>query len=133
MTERPAVFTEDWRSCQRAHFQHVVASGDVQNERSLLRVLTKLGFSERELSDLRAAALNDREPDTANPAPVLRATLAEGEEMVEAAAASNSEAAELVVEPEDVDDILDYEFEDAEDIGEDSLEEEETPQLNLFE
>ena len=69
MTKRPEIFAREWRSSLRAHYQRVIQQGETQNERSLLRVLTQLNFSETELSELRAAAISGAPVEIAQPIP----------------------------------------------------------------
>ena len=76
MSERPPIFAEEWRRCLRAHYQEIVQQGDSQNERSLLKILNRLGFSDAELQDLRASALGAVSENCDNqtkPAPILSA------------------------------------------------------------
>jgi hypothetical protein len=49
-------FADDWRSCLRAHFIHVIRTNDVRTEPTLTGVLLKAGFSEAELRDLKLCA-----------------------------------------------------------------------------
>jgi hypothetical protein len=49
-------FDDEWRDCLRAHYIHVVRSGDTLTEPSLNRVLNQVGFSESELAELHVRA-----------------------------------------------------------------------------
>lgn len=71
MTERPQIFAKEWRACLSAHYQSVVAKSDAINERSLSAVLTHLNFTDEELNDLRAAAIQGLSTETGKPIPQL--------------------------------------------------------------
>lgn len=54
MTNNP--FREEWRDCLRAHYLHVIRSGDRVTEPSLQLVMLEAGFSQAELAELRVRA-----------------------------------------------------------------------------
>jgi hypothetical protein len=55
MTDQ-SVFSTDWRDCLREQYLHVIRTGDVTTEQSLLAVLNTLGFRDTELAELRVRA-----------------------------------------------------------------------------
>ena len=91
MTDRPEVFAKEWRSCLRAQYQRVVQQGETQNERSLLRVLTKLDFSETELEELRMAAIQGAPAEIAHSTPNLAGIRAETQASAAHAASVNDD------------------------------------------
>ncbi len=50
------VFADEWRACLRAHYMHVVRSGDHVTEPTLRVVMHSAGFSDDELAELRVRA-----------------------------------------------------------------------------
>jgi hypothetical protein len=52
----PSPFADDWRDCLRAHYQYVLRSSDTTTERTLVGVLQEVGFSDRELAELKVLA-----------------------------------------------------------------------------
>ncbi|SRR5258708_4773140 len=48
------LFEQDWRDCLRAHYVHVVSERDVVNEESLITVLRQTGFSDEDITAIRA-------------------------------------------------------------------------------
>jgi hypothetical protein len=54
MTINP--FDDEWRDCLRAHYAHVIRTGDKVTEPSLTVVLHQVGFSDSELAELRVLA-----------------------------------------------------------------------------
>lgn len=72
-----SVFAEEWRRCLRAHYVHVIRSDDQVTQKSLVRVLARLGFTEDEIralyreATMRAEDLpDDFMPDMEQAAPV---------------------------------------------------------------
>jgi hypothetical protein len=49
-------FETEWRDCLRAHYLHVVKSGDVPTEHTLVSVMQQAGFSDADLVELRIRA-----------------------------------------------------------------------------
>lgn len=56
MTEGRSVFYEDWRACLRAHYLHVIRTGDRVTEPTLRQVLLRVGFSEAEIKEMAIQA-----------------------------------------------------------------------------
>lgn len=56
MTEHSSIFSEDWRNCLRAHYIHVIRSGDKVTEPSLKKVLLRVGFSQDEITEIAISA-----------------------------------------------------------------------------
>ncbi len=56
MTEGRSVFYEDWRACLRAHYLHVIRTGDRVTEPTLREVLLRVGFSEDEIKEMAIQA-----------------------------------------------------------------------------
>jgi hypothetical protein len=54
MTTNP--FDTEWRECLRAHYTHVIRTGDKVTEPSLTVVLHQVGFTDAELAELRVRA-----------------------------------------------------------------------------
>ncbi|NWG17771.1 MAG: hypothetical protein HXY41_14180 [Chloroflexi bacterium] len=50
------IFADDWRECLRAHYMHVIRTGDRVTEPTLRGVMQEAGFSEAELAELRVLA-----------------------------------------------------------------------------
>ncbi len=61
MAEGRSIFHDDWRACLRAHYLHVIRSGDRVTEPTLRAVLERVGFSEDEI---RQMAIEARMRDT---------------------------------------------------------------------
>ena len=138
MTDRPEVFAEEWRSCLRTQYQRVVQQGETQNERSLLRVLTQLDFSETELEELRMAAIQGAPAEIAHSAPNLAEIRAETRASA-AHAASVTDDQPINSKTRDEMDEIDPEADDADEPDDDlTLHDEaeddvpESPQLSLF-
>ena len=53
MSERPRLFSEEWRKCLSEHYKTVVLRRDTNNELSFTEVLSRLNFTEQELESLR--------------------------------------------------------------------------------
>lgn len=53
MTERPRLFSEEWRKCLSEHYKTVVLRRDTNHEQSFTEVLSRLNFTEQELESLR--------------------------------------------------------------------------------
>ncbi|MDX2138114.1 MAG: hypothetical protein SF123_08460 [Chloroflexota bacterium] len=49
-------FEAEWRDCLRAHYLHVVRSGDTPTEQTLVHVMQQAGFSDADLVELRIRA-----------------------------------------------------------------------------
>jgi hypothetical protein len=95
------IFEDDWRDCLRAHYFHVIAERDVNNERSLVTVLLQTGFTEDDIAALRSAAIAEYGWESETPeAPATEADAA----LVESAEAVAEEAGE--VEPENTADAV---------------------------
>jgi hypothetical protein len=62
------IFEDDWRDCLRAHYFHVIAERDVNNERSLVTVLLQTGFTEDDIAVLRSAAMAEYGWESETPA-----------------------------------------------------------------
>ena len=52
MTERPRIFSEEWRKCLAEHYKTVLLRHDTHQAESVSAVLSRLGFTERELESL---------------------------------------------------------------------------------
>jgi hypothetical protein len=50
------VFADEWRACLRAHYKHVIRTGDHVTEPSLRVVMHQAGFDDSELAELRVLA-----------------------------------------------------------------------------
>ncbi|MCB9452268.1 MAG: hypothetical protein H6672_12575 [Anaerolineaceae bacterium] len=50
------IFADEWRDCLRAHYQHVIRTGDQVTEPSLRVVMHQAGFDDSELAELRVRA-----------------------------------------------------------------------------
>lgn len=50
------IFADDWRECLRAHYMHVIRTGDRVTEPTLRGVMQEAGFGETELAELRVLA-----------------------------------------------------------------------------
>lgn len=48
----PSPFSDDWRDCLKAHYQHVIRTNDKGTEATLVNVLKKTGFTEEQLSQI---------------------------------------------------------------------------------
>src|SRR5579859_2819043 len=48
------LFEQDWRDCLRAHYVHVIRERDMVNEESLITVLRQTGFSDDDITAIRA-------------------------------------------------------------------------------
>ena len=89
------IFEDDWRDCLRAHYFHVIAEHDANNERSLVTVLLQTGFTEEDIAVLRRAAIAEYGWESETPATEADAA------PVEAAEATTEE-----VEPESAADAV---------------------------
>lgn len=49
-------FRDDWLSCMRAHYVHVIRTNDTVTEKTLRGVLKSVGFSDSELTELYVEA-----------------------------------------------------------------------------
>jgi glutamine synthetase len=61
-----SVFSEEWRKCQRAHYQHVIREKDHVTKPTLTAVLHQVGFDDEELAQLEIAVTMrdvEHEPD----------------------------------------------------------------------
>lgn len=61
-----SVFSDEWRRCQRAHYQHVIREKDHVTKPTLTAVLHQVGFDDDELAHLEIAVTMrdvDHEPD----------------------------------------------------------------------
>jgi hypothetical protein len=60
----PSPFADDWRDCLRAHYMHVIKTGDAAAARTLPDVLRSIGFTQAELHELavRATLRTDEMP-----------------------------------------------------------------------
>lgn len=61
-----SVFSDEWRKCQRAHYQHVIRENDHVTKPTLTAVLHQVGFDDDELAQLEIAVKMrdvDHEPD----------------------------------------------------------------------
>lgn len=56
MTENRSIFYEDWRNCLRAHYMHVIRTGDKVTEPTLHSVLVSVGFTEDEIKEIAVRA-----------------------------------------------------------------------------
>ncbi|NDJ79097.1 MAG: hypothetical protein GYB65_22835 [Chloroflexi bacterium] len=57
MESTHSIFFEEWRACLRAHYMHVVRSGDTIAEPTLRQVLVQAGLRESELDAIRDEVL----------------------------------------------------------------------------
>lgn len=64
MTEQRGFFTDAWRACLLAHFEHVVREGDWKNEASLRKVLNMVGVGNAQLDEMIVAIAPDHHPAT---------------------------------------------------------------------
>ena len=118
------IFEDDWRDCLRAHYFHVIAERDVNNERSLVTVLLQTGFREEDIAVLRSAAIAEYGWESETPATEA-----------DAAPVESVEAVAEQVEPESAADAVPPgPAGDSADSGEDDREEPPTPlvQMSLF-
>ena len=53
MSERPRLFSEEWRKCLSEHYKTVVLRRDTNHELSFTEVLSRLNFTEQDLESLR--------------------------------------------------------------------------------
>jgi len=51
-----SVFADEWRRCLKEQYKYVIKSQDKLTEQSLITVMHEVGFSERELTQLRVEA-----------------------------------------------------------------------------
>jgi hypothetical protein len=51
-----SVFADEWRDCLREHYKDVIRNRDHATEKSLVSVMYEVGFSERDLAELRVLA-----------------------------------------------------------------------------
>lgn len=61
-----SVFSDEWRKCQRAHYQHVIREKDHVTKPTLTAVLHQVGFDDSELAQLEIEVTMrdvDHEPD----------------------------------------------------------------------
>lgn len=61
MSKRKSIFFEDWRTCLREHYLHVIRTGDNITEPTLRMVLQEVGFSMAEIDALREEGLRPRD------------------------------------------------------------------------
>jgi len=112
------VFEDEWRACLRAHFFHVIRERDPGNEQSLVTVLLETGFTDEDITVMRAEALAelgwtiDLEGDSATDLSSQEEAYLEAEAVVEPPLdsapapgenAADSEAAELPTVSDDSD------------------------------
>jgi hypothetical protein len=57
MGEEHSVFFDEWRACLRAHYIHVLRTGDAITEPTLRQVLLQTGASDEDLRALQVEAL----------------------------------------------------------------------------
>lgn len=56
MSDHPrGVFFDEWQACLRAHYQHVIATGDTITQATLRGVLLRAGLTPDELDALATA------------------------------------------------------------------------------
>lgn len=53
MTERPRIFSEEWRKCLSEHYKTVVLRRDSNHEQRYTEMLSRVNFTEQELESLR--------------------------------------------------------------------------------
>jgi hypothetical protein len=65
MSDDSNIFFDEWRACLRAHFIHVIRTGDTVTEPTLRHVLMQTGLTEADLDALtdQARALGPPDPD----------------------------------------------------------------------
>ena len=58
MTERPRIFSEEWRKCLSEHYKTVVLRRDTNHEQRYTEMLSRVNFTEQELESLRIGLIS---------------------------------------------------------------------------